>query len=395
MQIQTAKDLLPPSTGATIQFDGQLMMSDGSSTNVAVEMDDDGIRFTTKKDNVYFGRERWLDVAVDDNALVVIVQGYSYDQWSKKRKFEKKNPDQPFEFEEEVAVYAVSFKPKKLVGLTVEDLSAQTNRNYIQTYLDEADDPNALRFVSCPQCLESMDVTPYADSPNLFCNTCCKLMGKDVGGEAENHGVCDSCSFYSKLADFDETTKTCHRCRVKLTMRKFWISILVAAGIVVLNFLTLFFADRFFPVLIALAAFMLLANIWFVVKLIALSAARKAVGATEIEQATELLRKGKAEKAYDVINAMEGNTVENPGILLNLAKGLSKAGKHEQAEDIVASLIEDYPNFHFGHLAKVDVLSAKNAPDADLETANEHAFEVLGRNTLRSAERTKLISLFG
>ena len=80
---------------------------------------------------------------------------------------------------------------------------------------------------------------------------------------------------------------------------------------------------------------------------------------------------------------------------MNLTKGLTKAGKFEQAQDVVETLIEDYPNFHFGHLAKVDVLQAKNAPVADIESSSEQAFEVLGRNTLRSSERTKLMTLLG
>ena len=395
MQFQTAKDLLPPPNELTIQFEGQLATSDESTTKVSVAIDDDGIRFTTKNDDVYFSRDQWLDVAVAANAIVVIVRGYSYSQWSKKRKFEKKNPGETFEYEEEVANYTVSFKAKKFSGFSLEDLASQANRNYMLTYLEEAGNPDALKFVSCNQCLGSMDVTPYADSPNLFCNTCCKLMGKDVAGEAANHGVCDNCGFYSKLADYDATTKTCHGCRVKMTMRAFVVSVLIAVGIIVLNLVTIFFFDRFFPILLLIAGVMLLVNIWLVVKVIALSAARKAVGATEIERATELLRKGKAEKAYEVISSMEGNTVENPGILLNLTKGLTKAGKFDQAEDIVETLIEDYPNFHFGHLAKIDVLNAKNAPAADIESINEQAFEVLGRNTLRSSDRMKLISLLG
>ena len=395
MQIQTAKDLLPPPNELPIQFDGQLATSEEATIKVSVAIDDTGIRFTTKKDDVYFSRDQWLDVAVTENVIVVIVHGYSFGQWAKKRKFEKKNPGETFEFEEEVASYAVTFKPKKFSGFSLEDLTSQANRNYMLTYLDEAGNPDALKFVSCNQCLESMDVTPYADSPNLFCNTCCKLMGKDVAGEAANHGVCDSCGFYSKLANYDATTKTCHGCRVKMTMRAFVISVLIAVGIIVLNFATIFLLNRFFPILLLIVGVTLLINIWLVIKVIALSAARKAVGATEIERATELLRKGKAEQAYEVISSMEGNTVENPGILLNLTKGLTKAGKFDQAEDVVETLIEDYPNFHFGHLAKIDVLYAKNAPAADIESINEQAFEVLGRNTLRSSERTKLMTLLG
>ena len=395
MQIQTTKDLLPPPNELTIQFDGQLATSDQSTIKVSVAIDDSGIRFTTKKDDVYFSRDQWLDVAVTENMIVVFVRGFSYSQWSKKRNFESKNPGETFEFNEEVANYAVTFKAKKFIGFSLEDLASQARRNYMLAYLDETGNSDALKFVSCNQCLGAMDVTPYANSPNLFCNTCCKLMGKDVAGEAANHGVCDSCGFYSKLADYDVTTKTCHGCRVKMTMRAFVVSVLIAVGIIVLNLATIFLLDRFFPILLLIVGVTLLINIWLVIKVIALSATRKAVGATEIERATELLRKGKAEKAYEVISSMEGNTVENPGILLNLTKGLTKAGKFEQAQDVVETLIEDYPNFHFGHLAKVDVLQAKNAPVADIESSSEQAFEVLGRNTLRSSERTKLMTLLG
>ena len=394
MQFFTADELVPPPVQALINFPTQLIISDEASTPVDVEVTDDGIRMTTKKDDIYFPREAWLDVAVVETVLVLIVHGFSYAQWAKKRKFEKKNPGQSYEFEPEIATYTLKFKPKKM-ECSVDDLQQQLTRAFRLTYLDEADDPKELQFVSCQDCGSTMDVTPYSDSPNLFCNPCCKLMDRATAGDTEQNGVCDNCGFYTKLGKYDATTETCHSCRVKLTFWAFMGSLGIAILIILANVVTIFFFNRFFPILLIIGGISIVANIWLVIKVIALSAARTATGTTEIEKATTLLRKGKPNEAFAIINGMEGDTQDNPGILLNLAKGLSKAGEHQQAQDVVESLVQDFPNFQHGHLAKIDVLANVNATGQDFIDAEQQAFEVLGRNTLRSADRMRLVSLLG
>ena len=394
MTTLTSAEILPQPVKTPVQFDGQLVVSDESSVSVNVTITDDGVHFSTKKDDVGFHREQWLDAAVVDNVLVLIVHGYAFGQWAKKRKFEKKNPGAEFEFDPEIATYTISFKPKKL-SCSVEELHLQVVRTFRLTYLDETEDPKSLQFVACEDCGETMDVTPYAKSPNLFCNECCNLLGRRVGGDAEQNGVCENCGFYTKLGKYDATTKTCHSCRVKLTFWAFLGSLGIALLIILANVATIVFLDRFFPVLLIIAGIMILGNIWLVIKVIALSAARTAVGATEIEKATTLLRKGKPNEAFAIINGMEGNTQENPGILLNLAKGLSKAGDHEQARNVVENLVEDFPNFQFGHLEKIQVLTKSQASEKEIEAAAEQAFVVIGRNTLRSSDRMRLVSLLG
>ena len=241
--------------GRELNFDAHLTVGD-ATVAMKVELNDDGAVLTTKKDTVRLPRTKWLDVAVVGNSLTMIVDGFGYDLWAKKRKFEKKNPDQEFsDFDSKPSLYNLTFKPRKLPeDTTVSNLTEQTKRTYQLAYLDDIGDVQNPVVIECPDCKNAMDVTPWEPDDNLFCDNCSRVIG--VPDEADR-GICDSCLYYTKLVvqktselSGDQgsltTERICHPCRVKNTFWGFIVAVGLAVGICALNFATLFFADRFF-----------------------------------------------------------------------------------------------------------------------------------------------------
>jgi hypothetical protein len=132
---------------------------------------------------------------------------------------------------------------------------------------------------------------------------------------------------------------------------------LVSLGILVANVLTILFLDRFFPILLVIAGVGFLWSMLKFVSMITVSAARKATGTTPLEQATAALRKGKIDLAMQLIKSIP-DAEKNPGILLNLARGLINEGNPQKASQFADLLIEQYPNFQYGYASGFLALTA-------------------------------------
>jgi len=386
--------------GREINFDANLTVGE-STVAVKVELNDEGVTLSTKKDTVFLPRINWLDVAVVGNSLVMLVDGFGYDLWSKKRKFEKKNPGQAFsEFESKASLYNLTFKPKKLPDdTTVANLTEQVKRTYLLAYLDENDSDQPPVVIQCPDCKSSMDVTPLQADDNIFCDNCSRVIGVP---DQPDRGICDSCLYYTKLVvqktselSGDQGSvsveRICHPCRVSNTFWGFIVAVAMAVGIGLLNFATLYFGDRFFPVLILIGVGALLWSIFSLVKVILYSAAQKATGGSPLANATAALRKGQTDKALGIIESLDGDMTGNPGILMNLTRGLITAGDYDKANQFADILTTNFPNFMLGRLEKVSAMQGLGASVEELESLSEDAVAVGARNALRSPRRAKVL----
>ena len=382
-------------TGFVFEFDASLTIND-QGIKVHLTIDDDGLRITTKKDNIYFHRSQWLDVSLIGNAVAFIVHGIGHSDWGKKRKFEKQNPEQAYEgFSAGVQSYTFTFTTKKLPESTTPAmLNQQIRRTYLLAYLDEVDDPVIIR---CNDCYNTMDVTPHAPDDSLFCDNCSQVMGQP---QDPSHGLCDGCGYYTKLVKQEtaesgqvkiSTKRICHRCRVKDAFLGFVIAVGAALGVGALNWLTLTFANRFFPVLILIVVVSLIWGVFKLVMVIVYSMARKAAGETPLENATNALRKGNTDRAIQIINSMEGDMTQNPGILLNLTRGLIISQDYEKASQFADSMIGAFPNFTQGYEEAVAIqFQSGNVPQG--EQLLEQAIAVAARNQVRSIRRQKLLT---
>lgn len=386
-------------TGSSHEFDASLTVGD-QSVAISIAIDDAGLTFKTKKDNVHFPRSQWLDVSMVNNVLVFIVHGIGFEEWAKKRKFEKKSPGQEFaDFTPSAQSYTCQFKPKKLPAATTPaTLNEQLRRTYLLAYLDEVEDPTIIR---CGECRTMMDVSPYSVDDALFCDNCSRVMGQP---DDPNHGICNGCGYYTKLvkqksADSGEgqekvsTERSCHRCRVSEAVWGFIFGIGAAIGVGILNWLTLTFANRYFPALIFIAVAALVWGVFKLVLVIIYSMARKAAGETPLENATNALRKGKTDQAMQIINSMEGDMTQNPGILLNLTRGLITSKDYDKAGQFAKTMMSKFPNFNSAY-AEATVIEAHRGNVPEGERLLDEGIAVAARNEVRSVRRQKLLSEF-
>ena len=390
-------------SGRNIDFDATLTVGE-SQIAVKVNLNDDGATLSTKKDSIALPRAKWLDAAVVNNALVLIVDGFGYDLWSKKRKFEKKNPGQEFsDFESKASLYSLTFKPKKLPeDVSLADLIQQTKRTYMLAYLDEMDGVENPVVIRCPDCKSAMDVTPLQADDNLFCDNCSRVIGVP---DEPDRGICDSCLYYTKLVSQEKSelsgdqgsvtvARICHPCRVSQTFWGFVVAVAMAIGIGVLNFATLYFGNRYFPILILIGIGALLWSIFSLVKVIVYSLAQKATGGSPLANATAALRKGDTDKALEIIESLDGDMTGNPGILMNLTRGLITSGDYEKANQFADILTTNFPNFSLGHLEKINAMSGMGASAEELEALQNEAIAVGARNALRSPARARVLGKY-
>lgn len=384
------------SSGQSFSFDAKLTVGD-SAVNVGVAVDDNGVFLTTKKDKVYFSRNDWLDVVVSQNSLVLVVHGFGYDLWTAKRKFESKNPGQDFiDFQPLPSSYVLTFNPKKLpAGITSAVVQQQFKRTYLLAYLDEVDTPT---IVSCPDCNSMMDVTPYQTDDNLFCNNCSRVIGVV---DQTDRGICDSCQYYTQLVENKKevadtgsitTSRICHPCRVQQTIAAFLVALGIAFVIGIVNIATLYFGNRFFPVLIVIGGVSLIWSLFSLLKVILYSAAQKATGGSPLVTATAALRKGKTDKALEIIGQLEGDMTGNPGILMNLSRGLINAGDFAKADQFADVMIANFPNFQFGYIEKMKACAALGGNEEEMNDLVQQAIDVAARNAVRSPRRAALMA---
>jgi hypothetical protein len=386
-------------SGQSFSFDAQLTVGD-NTVNVAVAVDDNGLSLTTKKDTVHFPRSTWLDVAVTNNSLVVVVYGFGYDRWTAKRKFESKNPGQEFtDYQPAPSSYVLTFNPKKLPsGITPAVIQQQFKRTYLLAYLDEVESPT---IVACPDCKSMMDVTPYQPEDNLFCSNCSRVIGVV---DEPYRGICDSCQYYTQLVENKKevaetgsitTSRICHPCRVQQTIAAFVMALGIAIVIGIVNIATIYFGNRFFPVLILIGGASLLWSLFSLLKVIIYSAAQKATGGSPLVTATTALRKGKTDKALEIIGQLDGDMTGNPGILMNLSRGLTNAGDFEKADQFADVMIANFPNFQFGYVEKMKARAALGADEQEMNDLVQQTIDVGARNAVRSPRRAALMMQTG
>lgn len=385
-------------TGFAYEFPAMLTVDD-QSVALTVTVDDHGLTLKTKKDDVSFPRSQWLDVAIVNNVLSIVVHGIGYGDWATKRKFETKNPGEEFQdFQPQAQTYLLSFKPKKLPpDITPALLNEQVRRTYLLAYLDETDNPT---IIECGDCRNRLDVTCYSPDDKLFCDNCSQVMGQP---DADDQGICSGCGYYTKLVQQEKsntgegqgvitTSRTCHRCRVRSAIWGFVGGVGAAIGIALLNFLTLWFLDRYFPALILFAGLALFYGCYQLVMAIVYSLARKAAGETPLENATNALRKGRPDEAMGIINSMDGDMKTNPGILLNLTRGLINAKDYDKASQFAETLVDKFPNFLAGHQERITARALQGGTPEELDQLLTDTITVSAQNSVRSVQRQRYLA---
>jgi len=311
----------------------------------------------------------------------LVAHNFGYEDWVKKLKFESKNPGQnKADFASQTKAWTITFKRSKLGNDLVERVAQMVQRVDFDIYLSNQKSPETVYIVGCPHCSQWIDVTPYSDSENLFCNGCSKLFSEELTTDSAKTGICPQCAYYTKLRKGDNL---CYPCNSKNTISAFFWSMLGSIGILAVNVVTIVFLDRFFPILLIFAGGSFLWSMLKFVSMITVSTARKATGTTPLEQATSELRKGKTDLAMQLIKSIP-DAEKNPGILLNLARGLINEGKHQKALQFADLLIDQYPNFQYGYAARVESLTLSGAPQEEVLAATEQLNQVIGRNMLRT-----------
>jgi hypothetical protein len=354
MQPQNALPKMIAQPIQPVQFDGTLVEGE-KKVPVTVTIDASGAVLKIKQGDITLNRNCWVNASMGPDQLVLVAHNYGYEDWIKKLKFDSKNPGQKkADIASQTKAWTITFKRSKLGNDLVERVAQMVQRVDFDIYLSNQKSPETLYIVGCPHCSQLIDVTPYADSESLFCNSCSKLFSEELTADSVKAGICPQCAYYTKLRKGD---KLCYPCYSKNTISAFFWSMLVSLGILVANVLTILFLDRFFPILLVIAGVGFLWSMLKFVSMITVSAARKATGTTPLEQATAALRKGKIDLAMQLIKSIP-DAEKNPGILLNLARGLINEGNPQKASQFADLLIEQYPNFQYGYASGFLALTA-------------------------------------
>lgn len=372
-----------------VQFVGTLVEGE-KKVPVTVTIDASGAVLKIKQGDITLNRNCWVNSSMGPDQLVLVAYGYGYEDWVKKLKFESKNPGQnKADLTSQTKAWTITFKSSKLGNDLVQQVAQNVQQVDFDIYLSNQKSPEKLYIVGCPHCSQFIDVTPYSDSENLFCNSCSKLFSEELTSDSMKAGICPQCAYYTKLRKGDNL---CYPCNSKNTISAFFYSILVAFGILAVNVLTIVFLDRFFPILLVIAGVSFLWSMLKFVSMITVSVARKATGTTPLEQSTAALRKGKTDQAMQLIKSIP-DAEKNPGILLNLARGLINEGNHQKACQFADLLIEQYPNFQYGYAARVESLTLSGAPQEEVQAAVEQLNQVIGRNMLRTQQQLQRMGI--
>ncbi len=361
-----------------------------SSVSCQVSIDQDGAIIHLKQGDVVLPREDWAFGTAGDSNLVLTVCGWGYSDWMKKLKAQKKSLDAEIpQVPGQAYHWQINFKPNKLGPETVAQIKQLVLRSDVENYLSSLDAADSVHLTRCPHCQAMIDVTPYADNENLFCNSCSQLLDKQRDTGESSYGICSGCSYYTKIKG--NAQGLCHQCHARTMTRAFLSSLGVAALLLGINLFTIFAMDRFFPVLLLFGGVSL---IWSLVKLTGVvmsSMARTAVGITSLEKSTALLQKGRADDALKLIESMP-NATSNPGILLNLSRGLINAGNYEKANQFAELLVSEYPNFQLGYAVRLEAMSGAGASEAEIEEVGQELQAVICRNMVRSTTHLSQLS---
>jgi hypothetical protein len=312
-------------------------------------------------------------------------------------KFESKNPgSSKDDLPEEVVTWVLEFKAAKLGAPLVQKIQQTISRCEVENYLSTESDPDSVVLVECPTCDSRMDITPYSDNENVFCNRCSKFLSPELNQDDINFGICQGCAYYTKLksnraAQGKAGDSFCYRCAAKQTMMGFLFSVGVALLVGLVNIITIFFFNRFFPILLIFCGVSLLWALFKLIDLIMVSLTRTATGTTPMERATAAVRKGNTDEALKIVNDLPDAT-SNPGILLNMTRGLLNARDYKRAKEFADLLVEQFPNFQLGFATRLEALAHLGASQEELADAHRSLQEVNSRNSLMNTHQLQLMS---
>lgn len=182
----------------------------------------------------------------------------------------------------------------------------------------DAETQARVQLVKCPQCQFPFNIGPAVDSQIIQCPTCQKLLHNK--GETypleENEEVCPKCGAYTKLqtqtlvkeqivVTAQQQFTGCFGCARAEAFKSFLWSILSAAGIIVLNVLTVVFLNRYFPVLLLIGAIIFLYSLAVLVKFLLQTAAKGFGAVSPLERVGSLIRTKKFKEAENTIFELE------------------------------------------------------------------------------------------
>lgn len=374
-----------------VEFPASLTVGE-QSVNCNVILDTNGAILKLKQGNVILPRSEWLSEAASTSVLYLRVFGYSYADWIKKLKFETKNPGQTKnDFPQKPIDWTLTFSPKKIGPDAVNQIQQNVLRTNIENYVADSQDQSEIIIACCPTCLAMMDISPYADQDTLYCNNCSRFLLPSQNKEQLDYGVCTGCQYYTKLtannaAQGKAEANICYKCRSKNTLMAFLSSFGITVLIGLVNVLTIVFANRFFPALILLAGVALIWSFFNLIRVIMINLTRSAMGVTPLEKATAAVRRGNTTEALKIVETIP-NATANPGILLNMARGLIIARDFTKARQFTDLLTQQFPNFQPGFAIQLEALLKTGASAEEISQAEAALREVLCRNLLKTPEQ--------
>ncbi len=395
----TYENILPAIRTApwsTIEFPSSLVQGE-QSIPCTVTMDQEGAIVKIKQGSIVLPRSAWALAIVNPEMLSLAVVGRDYNAWLKLLKSKAKNPDvSENESATQVVNWVFKLSPKKLGLEMFEKIQNHVRRSEIENYLVTQSAPDSVIITRCPTCSASMDITPYADNDSLYCNNCSRFLSPKLNVDDLDYGICESCNYYTKLRSQNSAKGTrdhsiCFRCYAKSVWRSFLVSLAIAVGIGVLNVVTIVAADRFFPVLLIFAAVSFLWSIIKLISVIMVSMTRTATGVTPLEKATAAVKKGRVDEALKYVESLPDAT-SNPGVLLNMTRGLLNARDYRRALQFADLLVTQFPNFQHGYVARVEALAGSGALPEELAQAQQAQLEVFSRNMLKSFDQMQWIT---
>jgi len=195
MQPQNALPKMIAQPIQPVQFDGTLVEGE-KKVPVTVTIDASGAVLKIKQGDITLNRNCWVNASMGPDQLVLVAHNYGYEDWIKKLKFDSKNPGQkkPILLRRRKP-RLLRFKRSKLGNDLVERVAQMVQRVDFDIYLSNQKSPETLYIVGCPHCSQWIDVTPYADSESLFCNSCSKLFSEELTADSVKAGICPQCAY--------------------------------------------------------------------------------------------------------------------------------------------------------------------------------------------------------
>jgi hypothetical protein len=388
-------DQIVSGENSPIEFEAKLNINDAETEQVNVLLDDTGIELTLKKGKIKLTRENWAQSVFEEESVVLLYYGIQPNLLKKKFKYEAQHKGQTFsEYQPTTCAWVLQMNKKKLGLEKLESIRKQLERTYVKAYLDNCDSGEETYIIRCPKCKELIDITPYNSIDAAFCPTCSKVFGESIPQE-ENHGICSDCGLYTKLKACKNLSKNflnlaaskqkkCLPCRTRESIKTFIFSILAVIVIGVLNILTLWFANLYFPALIFIGVLAFIHSIYALIKMLLLTTLNKAGAATDLERIVACLRKGKIDQAFAINGTLFEDAQKDPGLGFNLIIGLLRSKDLSKAETAIDGMLSRYPNYAPVHIERLNLMQANGASETEIEGFAAEIDTINGRNNLQS-----------